>query len=106
MKKKLLALMMGTTLVLAACGGGGDEASGGSETASGSDPEKLYNQKCSGCHGGDLKGLSGPDLSAIGSKLSQEEIEGVIANGQGNMPGGLFEGEEASSLAEWLAGKK
>ncbi|GAM11978.1 cytochrome c551 [Mesobacillus selenatarsenatis] len=103
MKKKLLALLMGTSLVLAACGGG-DEAGGG-DTA-GADPEKLYNQKCSSCHGGDLEGGAGPKLSDVGSRLSQEEIESVIANGQGSMPPKMLEGEEASAVAEWLANKK
>ncbi|MBT2643558.1 MULTISPECIES: cytochrome c551 [Bacillaceae] len=104
MKKKLLALLMGTSLALAACGGGGDEAGGG-DTA-GADPEKLYNQKCSSCHGGDLEGGVGPKLSDVGSRLSQEEIESVIANGQGSMPPKLLEGDDASAVAEWLANKK
>ncbi|MBT2685435.1 cytochrome c551 [Bacillus sp. ISL-37] len=104
MKKKLLALLMGTSLALAACGGGGDEAGGG-DTA-GADPEKLYNQKCSSCHGGNLEGGVGPKLSDVGSRLSQEEIESVIANGQGSMPPKLLEGEDASAVAEWLANKK
>jgi cytochrome c551 len=104
LKKKLLALLMGTSLALAACGGGGDEAGGG-DTA-GADPEKLYNQKCSSCHGGNLEGGVGPKLSDVGSRLSQEEIESVIANGQGSMPPKLLEGEDASAVAEWLANKK
>ncbi|WP_102264364.1 cytochrome c551 [Mesobacillus jeotgali] len=104
MKKKLLALLMGTSLALAACGGGGDEAGGG-DTA-GADPEKLYNQKCSSCHGGDLEGGVGPKLSDVGSRLSQEDIESVIANGQGSMPPKLLEGDDASAVAEWLANKK
>jgi cytochrome c551 len=103
LKKKLLALLMGTSLALAACGGG-DEAGGGDTV--GADPEKLYNQKCSSCHGGDLAGGVGPKLSDVGSRLSQEEIESVIANGQGSMPPKLLEGDNASAVAEWLANKK
>lgn len=103
MKKKLLALLMGTSLVLAACGGGGDEAGG---DKAGADPEKLFNQKCSSCHGGNLEGGVGPKLSDVGSRLSQEEIESVIANGQGAMPPKLIEGDDASAVAEWLANKK
>jgi cytochrome c551 len=104
LKKKLLALLMGTSLALAACGGGGDEAGGGDKA--GADPEKLYNQKCSSCHGGDLEGGVGPKLSDVGSRLSQEDIESVIANGQGSMPPKLLEGDDASAVAEWLANKK
>jgi cytochrome c551 len=104
LKKKLLALLMGTSLALAACGGGGDEAGGGDKA--GADPEKLYNQKCSSCHGGNLEGGVGPKLSDVGSRLSQEDIESVIANGQGSMPPKLLEGDDASAVAEWLANKK
>ncbi|KKK39461.1 cytochrome C551 [Mesobacillus campisalis] len=108
MNKKLLALLFGASLALAACGGGGDEAGGGtgSDSAGAGDPEKLYTQKCSGCHGGDLQGGAGPALANIGSKYSQEEIEGIILNGQGAMPKELLKGEEATAVAEWLAGKK
>jgi cytochrome c551 len=113
-KKKLLALLMGTSLVLAACGGGDDAANekttnaGGGETttADGGDAQKFFNQKCSSCHGQNLEGGAGPALNKIGSKLSKEDIEKIIADGQGGMPKGLLQGEEASSVAEWLAGKK
>jgi cytochrome c551 len=104
LKKKLLALLMGTSLVLAACGGGGDEAGGG-DTA-GADPEKLYNQKCSSCHGGNLEGGVGPKLSDAGSRLSQEDIEKILAEGKGSMPPKLLEGDDASAVAEWLSNKK
>lgn len=104
-KKKLLALLMGTSLVLAACGGGGGDEAGGGDTA-GADPEKLFNQKCSSCHGGNLEGGVGPKLSDVGTRLSQEDIESVIANGKGSMPPKLLEGDDASAVAEWLANKK
>lgn len=102
-KKKLLALLMGTSLALAACGGGGDEAGG---DKAGADPEKLFNQKCSSCHGGNLEGGVGPKLSDVGSRLSQDEIESTIANGKGAMPPKLLEGDDAKAVAEWLASKK
>jgi len=104
-KKLLFSLLMGASLALAACGGGGDEGGGDGDTASASG-ETLYAQTCSGCHGGNLQGGAGPELAAIGSKYSQEEIENIIANGQGSMPPKLLEGEEASAVAEWLAAKK
>jgi cytochrome c551 len=106
-KKLLFSLLMGASLALAACGGGGDEGGGGgdSDTAS-ANGETLFAQTCAGCHGGDLQGGAGPELAAIGSKYSQEEIENIIANGQGTMPPKLLEGEEASAVAEWLAAKK
>lgn len=102
-KKLLFSLLMGASLALAACGGGEDE--GGSDSAS-ANPETLFAQTCSGCHGGELQGGAGPELASIGSKYSQEEIENIIANGQGTMPPKLLEGEKATAVAEWLAAKK
>ncbi|WP_066291897.1 cytochrome c551 [Bacillus sp. FJAT-29937] len=117
MKKKLLALLMGTSLVLAACGGGGGDkatekedtgtTNGGQTTTAGDgDAQKLYDQKCSSCHGANLEGTVGPKLSDAGSHLSKEDIEKIIANGQGAMPGGLLKGDEATQVADWLAAKK
>lgn len=122
MKKRLLALLMGTALVLAACGGGEEEANdttdngttttenadGGEQATVTVDVEKKYQQKCSMCHGVNLNDGRGnvPDLSTIGATMSKEEIEKVIIDGQGTMPGGQLQGEEAAAVAEWLANKK
>jgi cytochrome c551 len=116
MKKKLLTLLLGTSLVmgLAACGGGSDTSkkddTGGKETASAGDAQKIFNQKCSSCHGGDLKGGVGPDISKVGSKYSKDEILGIIKNGKtgdkGTMPPGMASGADAEKVATWLAAKK
>lgn len=107
MKGKLAALFVGTALVLAACGGGEDETSSeGATTDTVSAGEKIYTQKCSNCHGQNLQGGVGPDLTTVGSKLSQEDIETVINEGQGAMPPRLIEGEDVTAVAEWLASKK
>jgi cytochrome c551 len=112
MKKRIFALIMGTTLALAACNGGGDNAQepakdnnagGGAATA---DAEKLVEQNCISCHGKNLEGGVGPNLQKVGSKLSQEEIENIILNGQGSMPKGLLQGDDAKAVAAWLAEKK
>lgn len=114
MKKSLMALLMGTSLALTACGGGesakeapkeeGNAPSG--ETASAGDSGKLFQQSCAACHGQDLSGGAGPNLQKVGGKYSKEDIENIIKNGQGGMPGGVLEGEDASKVAEWLAAKK
>ncbi|WP_421381418.1 cytochrome c551 [Bacillus salacetis] len=115
MKKTLLALLFGSSLVLAACGdNASDEASDANnpqdaaESAAGTEiePEKIVNQKCSSCHGGDLSGGMGPALKNIGSQLSEDEILSVIQNGKGAMPKNIIEGDEAEAVAEWLAEKK
>ncbi len=110
LKKKLLALLMGTSLVLAACGGGDDEAkdnTGGNEETASVDAEQIYNEKgCVACHGGDLTGGVGPDLTAAGGHLSADEIKDVIVNGRGSMAAQNVSDEEADALADWLAAKK
>ncbi|RWZ60053.1 cytochrome c [Halobacillus fulvus] len=82
-----------------------EEENGGEqqeETAS-ADPEQLYQNQCASCHGGDLSGGVGPNLQDVGSRYSAEEIQDIIVNGKGNMPAGLYTGEEATAVAEWLA---
>lgn len=103
MKRKLLALLMGTTLALAACGGNDNASKEVTETG---DAEKLYSQNCAQCHGQNLEGGVGTELAKIGSKLSQDEIEKIIADGVGAMPENLLKGDDAKTVAEWLAGKK
>jgi len=105
MRGKLFAVLMGASLVLAACGGNEDSTE---DTASAGDPEKIYTQKCSQCHGVELegKGKNFPDISTVGARLSEEEIEKTILEGKGAMPPKLIEGETAAAVAEWLAAKK
>lgn len=105
-----MVILFGAMLTLAACGGGDEEATdstagdtGGAEATA---AEPIYQQSCAGCHGGDLKGGMGPNLTKVGSKYSEEEILNIIHNGQGNMPKGVIQGADAEAVAAWLAGKK
>jgi cytochrome c551 len=51
--------------------------------------------------------MSGPSLEQVGARLSAEEIENVIRNGQGAMPANVLEDdEEITAVAAWLAEKK
>lgn len=132
MNKKLLAILFSfALLVLGACGGGDDNAADepadnndagteepaengteapaeeeADEGAQNTAAEGIYSQSCASCHGQNLEGNIGPELSAIGSKLSKDEILNVIKNGQGSMPPNLIQGEDAEAVAEWLANKK
>lgn len=55
----------------------------------------LYITNCSACHGLDRKGsASFPDLSAIGRKMSPDEIKNILQMGRGRMP-------SFQSIPEW-----
>ena len=76
------------------------------QTADAGDGDALFQQSCSSCHGGDLVSGGAPDLDKIGSKYSKDEIEEIIVNGKGGMPGGILTGEDANAVASWLSDKK
>lgn len=97
---------------LAACGDAEDtdtttdstpaESSEGTDSAATTDVsagEKVANASCVGCHGGDLTGAMGPDLT--NTSLSKDEIIDVLVNGKGSMPPGTADGEE-EAVAEYI----
>lgn len=77
------------------------------ETAGG-DADAVFQNNCAMCHGADLTGGGGPDLTAVGSKLSADEISDIIQNGtDGGMPAvPAVQGEELEALSTWLSEKK
>ncbi|MEC5422233.1 cytochrome c [Virgibacillus sp. C22-A2] len=85
---------------------GGTEQTDEQEGETTGDPDEIYQANCSSCHGGDLSGGNAPDLTQVGSKLSEEEIQDVIINGQGSMPAGMATDTEAEVLATWLSEKE
>ncbi|WP_146553570.1 cytochrome c551 [Rummeliibacillus sp. SL167] len=131
MKKVLLAMLFGSALVLAACGGNDDDNAADNndtktettdnttndtateektnETAT-ADGEAIAKQKCISCHGNDLTGAMGPDLTKIGSKLSEDQIKDVLNKGKGQMPAkpsnGLQSDDEVNAVAKWLSEQK
>lgn len=100
MKKGLLTLVFGSALFLAACGG--DDSATNGDTAE-VDGEKVVQQSCATCHGGQLQGGSAPALDKLGAKYSEEEILDIIINGKDRMPPGIVTGEKAEAAAEYLA---
>ncbi|GGP15901.1 c-type cytochrome [Oceanobacillus neutriphilus] len=123
----LLALIL--VCVLAACGGdskdegadntgsegetetepaGDEEDEGDGESASVEAGEEVFQNNCTGCHGQDMAGGSGPDLTEIGSKYSQNEIADIVENGtDGGMPAFKdLEGDELDELTNWLSEHK
>lgn len=68
------------------------------------DPEEVFSNNCATCHGDDLEGDSGPDLTDVGSDHSADEIDDIITNGtDGGMPAGVIDGDEKEAVVEWLS---
>ncbi|WP_163970538.1 cytochrome c551 [Oceanobacillus halotolerans] len=107
MKKWLFAALFGSALVLGACGGGDDAADdGGGDTAESAAGEEIYESNCASCHGGDLSGGAGPDLTSVGADYSAEEIADIVENGTGSMPAQNVSGDDLDALSSWLAEKQ
>lgn len=70
------------------------------------DPEGMFKASCASCHGQNLEGGVGPDLTQVGGRLSADEIANVINNGKNAMPPGIVDAEKAGKIAAWLAEKK
>lgn len=69
----------------------GDEASGAS----------VYTGSCSGCHGTNGEGLTGPAMADVVSDNSDEEIVSVVLSGTGSMP--AFDSLADQDIADLLA---
>lgn len=121
MQKALLALLLGSALVLGACGNNEKSTTGeakttdttaseGKTTKTSVDGEKITKEKCISCHGNDLTGAMGPDLTKVGSKLSEDDIKDILNKGKGQMPAkpanGLQSDEEVNAVAKWLSEQK
>ncbi|WP_413380149.1 cytochrome c550 [Alkalihalobacillus sp. 1P02AB] len=81
-----------------------EEGNGAEEVTEFEDPvaagEEMAQQSCIACHGGDLTGAGGPDLTNL--DLSEDEIVHVILNGQGSMPAMPLDEVEADAIAQYL----
>ncbi len=88
-----------------------DQASAGpggtSLTASQQDGRELFNRKCATCHALDdagAVGRVGPDLDVLAppKALTLNAIKLGRANGQGQMPAQLLDGEDAQNVAAYI----
>lgn len=86
---------------------GGEENGAAEGETAGVDADAIFQNNCAMCHGADLTGGGGPDLTAVGSKYSADEIKEIIQNGTGAMPPiQAVQGEELEALTTWLSEKQ
>jgi mono/diheme cytochrome c family protein len=77
-------------------------------TASEERGKALFSQTCASCHSlaaVNARGVTGPSLDQIG-EVTPERIVNAIKNGgtgQGLMPAGLLEGQEAQDVANYVS---
>jgi mono/diheme cytochrome c family protein len=70
--------------------------------------KELFIATCKSCHNLDAvqaTGVTGPDLDELGG-LDEERVMNAIENGgtgQGRMPAGLLQGEDAEAVAAYVA---
>ena len=100
-------------VLLAGCGGGSDEeepastpsgGGGANGTQTASSGKQLFTDKCGSCHtleDAGTDGTFGPNLDEI--KPDKERVVAKIAAGGGGMPPRLYEGEDAETVAAYVA---
>ena len=70
--------------------------------------ERVYQDQCAACHGGDRSGSPPefPALREIKAKLSREQVTSIVHNGRGRMPGfPHIRGAELERLLDHLLGE-
>ncbi|PLS02700.1 c-type cytochrome [Neobacillus cucumis] len=98
--KKILIVAGLSILLLAGC------SSKATDKQEALDGETLYGNKCSACHGGNLKGAVGPSVLNMISKYTEDELYKMITEGSDKMPGHLLNDEESRVVTKWLMEKK
>ncbi len=73
------------------------------DTTGGLDGEQLFLTNCSGCHGTDAMGSNnGPPLDREVQMLSDNQLIGIMLNGEGRMLAIEVSVEEAQAIVDYL----
>ncbi|MGH2837368.1 MAG: c-type cytochrome [Thermoleophilaceae bacterium] len=70
--------------------------------------KELFRQTCAACHtlaAANARGVTGPDLDAIGEMTEERVLQAIEVGGTGQkrMPAKLLEGENAEAVAKYVA---
>jgi len=66
------------------------------------DGKSIYTNKCSACHGENLKGAVGPSVVNMADKYSDKELLKLLTEGTDKMPGNLLTDDQSKIVTEWL----
>lgn len=108
MKKGWIAVLTCSFILITACSGQTKSTTDAPPTVDAGTPEATYQKNCMNCHGMNLQGGIGPDLTKVGSKLSKEDIHNILEKGKGRMPAqkSYISAEDLEKLSTWLSEKK
>lgn len=105
-----LLIVVISAFALSACNeGAGNQAKNQGMTAPADvNAEAIYKKQCLSCHAADLRGKVGPGLQEIGSKMTEQQLFGMIHDGARGMPAfkKVLNAEEIQALSQWLSTKK
>ncbi|GMX65004.1 hypothetical protein Elgi_42740 [Paenibacillus elgii] len=92
--------------VLSACGSQATDQ--GMTVSADANAEAIYKKQCVSCHAADLREKVGPGLQEIGSKMTEQQLFGIIQDGARGMPAfkKVLSAEEIQALSQWLSTKK
>ncbi len=74
---------------------------GGGDGGSSADGAALFTSNCSGCHGADGTGVSGPNITGEDNRAA---MIAIVTNGEGGMPafGSTLSGAEIEAIVDYV----